>query len=69
VKPIGVLVAAADATGVATMRAKVWRGGVFNPDLLVWHADYTTDELKRLAFEGSPTPTQVVIRKPATMTV
>ena len=69
VKPIGVLVYAVDATGVATMRASVYRAGCFNPDLLVWHADYSTDELKRLAFEGASSPTQVVIRKPATMTV
>ena len=69
VKPIGVLVYAVDATGEATMRASVYRGGVFNPDLLVWHADYATDELKRLAFEGASSPTAIVIRKPVTMTV
>ena len=31
VKPIGVLVYAVDATGVATMRARVYRGGVLQP--------------------------------------
>jgi len=67
---IGILVA--DVTtggGDTTVRAAVWRGGVFNPDLLTWDASFSTDELRKQAFEGAPAPTAIVIRKPATMTV
>lgn len=66
---IGVL-AYAISTDVSTdLYAEVYRMGVFNPDLLVWDASYSTDELKRAAFEGAPTPTSIIIRKPTTKTV
>ena len=65
VKPIGVLIyAVATGAGDNTVRASVYRGGVFNPDLLVWHADYSTDELKRLAFEGASSPTAASATSP-----
>lgn len=46
----------------------VMRQGVFNPDLLVFDASYGTAEQKRLAFEGAPSPTSIILRKPETMT-
>lgn len=53
--------------GDTTVRAPIYRGGVFNPDALNWPASYTTAEKKRLAFEGAPSPTAIVIRKPQQM--
>lgn len=40
----------------------VFYAGCFNPDALVWGASYDNDEKKRSAFEGAPTPTQILIR-------
>lgn len=47
---------------------RVYRSGCFNPDLLVWHASYNTDDLKFGAFRGAPTPTQILMRRPASLT-
>lgn len=52
VAPIGILITnvttgAGESAGVA-----VYRGGMFNPDALIWDASYDTDEKKRTAFEG-----------------
>ena len=47
----------------------VIRQGVFNPNLLVFDGSYDTDEKKRMAFEGAPTPTSIILREPQTMTV
>lgn len=47
----------------------VYRGGCFNPDALNWPASYSTDALKFAAFNGAPTPTNIVIRRPKTATV
>jgi hypothetical protein len=69
VKPIGVLIyAQTTGGGDSTVRAGVYRAGVFNPDLLVWDASFDTAEKKRLAFEGAPAPTNIVIRKPQSFT-
>ena len=60
---------AAVVTGSATtVRAAIYRGGVFNPNRLNWDSSYDTDEKKRLAFEGAPSPTAIVIRAPAPFT-
>lgn len=40
---------------------QVIRGGHFNGDKLVWDATYDTDAKKAAAFNGAPTPTQIVI--------
>lgn len=65
---VGILVHDVDtSSGVRT--AKVYRGGCFNPALLVWDASYNTDELQRTAFYGAPTPTNLVVRKIETLTV
>lgn len=59
IKPIGVLAHAADANGPG----EVWYSGCFDQDALVWDNTFNTDELKQLAFEGSPTPTTILVRK------
>jgi hypothetical protein len=42
----------------------VWYSGQFgNLDALVWHASFTTDELKLAAFDDAPTPTTIVVSK------
>lgn len=71
VKAIGIVAYAADNDGGSdgAVNAEVWRSGVYNPDLLVWDDSFDTDEKKRRAFEGSPSPTTIYIRKPTTMTV
>lgn len=69
VKPIGVL-AHAVTTTVADegYGATVYRVGHFNMDRLVWPASFNTDALKLAAFEGVPSPTQIVVGRPATYT-
>jgi hypothetical protein len=58
------------ATGVGEGKfAKVIRGGHLNMDLLIWNAAYSTDALKFAAFEGAASPTQILVRRPKTMTV
>tara|TARA_Y100000593_G_scaffold83521_2_gene157516 strand:- start:18132 stop:18584 length:453 start_codon:yes stop_codon:yes gene_type:complete len=71
VQAIGFVMYAIDTTGEAdgAVEVEVVRGGVFNPDLLVWEAGFNTDALKRGAFRGAPSPTSIIIRKPTTMTV
>jgi len=69
VRPIGILVYAHTTGGSdTTVRAAVYRAGVFNPALLVWDASFDSDEKKRLAFEGAPAPTNIIIRKPQAFT-
>ena len=66
---IGYVVYAPSAATVLDQLVAVMRQGVFNPDALVFDATYDTDEKKRLAFEGAPSPTSIILRKPQTMTV
>lgn len=63
VVPIGVLLHAVVTGAGQTERVPIYRQGNFNPDALTWHADYDTDAKKAAAFRGSPTPTNIVIRK------
>ena len=63
IKPIGVLAHASVAPGTGVTNAQVWYQGDFNSDMLVWHADYTTDALKAAAFIGSPAPCQILCKK------
>lgn len=60
VVPIGIT-AAAVLAGATVGNMPVYRAGCFNPAALNWHADYSTDALKRLAFEG--TGADIVIKK------
>lgn len=68
-KPIGVLchstpAAASDNQTTNAVRGVVWLTGCFNIDgPLVWDASFDTETKKYAAFRGSPTPTQIVIRK------
>lgn len=63
VVPIGITMARV-VTGVGeTDRIAIYRAGNFNPAALVWHPDYNTDDAKAAAFRGSPSPTNIVIRK------
>lgn len=71
VDPIGVLVYATDTSATGTNAdavAAVYRGGVFNPDALNWDASYDTDAKIAAAFEGAPSPTQIVLKKIQTYT-
>ena len=49
--------------------APVYRQGVVNPDALVWPASYDTDAKKFAAFDGAPTPTDIIVRRPKTMSL
>lgn len=71
VQAIGFVMYAIDTTGesAGAVEVEVVRGGVFNPDLLVWEAGFVTDAQRAAAFRGAPTPTSIIIRKPTTMTV
>lgn len=65
---IGYVVYAPSAVTVLDQPVEVMRQGVFNPELLIFDASYGTAEQKRLAFEGAPSPTSIILRAPATMT-
>lgn len=63
VVPIGVLVTSVATASGQTDRVPVYRAGNFNLDALIFHADYDTDAKKAAAFRGSPSPTNVIVRK------
>ncbi len=67
VKAIGVLARAAiSGTSNTTVKGNVWYQGCFNIDdksPLVWHSSFDTEEKKRAAFIGSPSPCQIVTRR------
>lgn len=69
VEAVGYIVYAPSAATTLNQLIEVMRQGVFNPEALTWDATYDTDEKKRMAFEGAPSPTSIIIRKPQTMTV
>lgn len=68
---VGFVMYAADSTGKGdgVVTVEVVRQGVFNPNALVWDATYNTAAKKRLAFEGAPTPTSIILRAPQAMSV
>lgn len=51
IAPIGVTTSVVKQ-GATNRNVTIFRTGTFNPAALNWHADYNTDEKKRLAFEG-----------------
>lgn len=55
---------ASPATG-----GKIYRAGCFNPDLLNFGASFDTDAKKFAAFEGAPSPTNIIIRRPRAYTL
>lgn len=69
IQPIGYITYAPTAATTDGQMIGVMRQGVYNPDALTFDASFNTDEKKRLAFEGAPSPTSIILRKPETMTV
>lgn len=70
VQAIGIAVAAITSPGSGALKSiPVYRGGCFNPDKLSWPASYDTEAEKFGAFNGAPTPTNIVIRRPKTASV
>lgn len=69
IKPIGILMypVTTGASGDKSA-ARVLRSACANPDLLVWDATFDTAVKKMNAFEGSASPTQIVLRKLAQYT-
>ena len=65
---IGYIVYAPSGPTTLGQMVSVMRQGVFNPNLLAFDASYGTAEQKRLAFEGAPSPTSIILRAPETMT-
>lgn len=67
---IGIAVVAITTDASTTYRGlPVYRGGCFNPDLVNWPASYNTDALKFAAFEGAPSPTNIIMRRPRAHTI
>lgn len=67
--PIGVLAHRVVApAGTNYVGAKVYRAGHFNMNRLVWPASFDTVAEKKMAFEGSPTPTQIRVGEARTYT-
>lgn len=70
VQAIGYLPYAVDTSATGTNAdavGHVIRSGCLNPDILVWDSSFDTDAKKAAAFEGAPSPTQVVLRKVQTL--
>lgn len=65
IKPIGVLAhAATSGASNTTKYGNVWLSGCFNLDgPLVWEATLNTEAERLAAFQDSPTPTRIIIRK------
>lgn len=61
IKPIGVLAHAAALGASGTGTGVYWYQGNFNHAMLVWDASFGTEAKKLSAFEGSPTPTNIII--------
>lgn len=61
VAPIGILVSPILANG-QEQKVGLIRGGNFNVDALVFDASFSDAE-KLVAFEGAPTPTNIVLQK------
>ena len=64
VKPSGARTASVDTSAAAggACTIDVARTGSWNPNYMVWHDSFDTEAKRKLAFEGSPSPTQVMIQ-------
>jgi hypothetical protein len=63
INAIGVLLYPVTTAGSGTKpAARVLRAGCINPDRLTWHASYNTAAKRMMAFQGAPSPTQIVMR-------
>lgn len=70
IKPIGISIIDVVTGGTGEKKgAPIYRAGCFNPDALVWPASFDTEAKKQAAFEGSPSPTNIILRRPKTHTV
>lgn len=63
IKPVGVVTQAVTGAADGSTTVPTFYSGSFNPDALVWDATFDTDGKKATAFNGSPTPTNVTLRK------
>ena len=68
IQAVGVMPYAVDASG-GDVDSEIYRSGNFDPAQLVWPDSFDTDAKKRAAFEGAPSPTQVVITPNRTFAV
>lgn len=63
IKPIGIIMFPVTTGGSGALPVgRILRSGCINPDMLVWPASFDTAAKKLNAFEGSPSPTQIVLR-------
>ncbi len=70
VRPIGItFYAVSTPTSGNKVGAPVYIAGCFNPALINWPASFDTDAKKYAAFNGAPSPTQIIMRAPKTGTV
>lgn len=69
VKAVGITLVAITTPASPVEGAPVYRAGCFNPDALNWPASFDTDAKKFAAFDGAPTPTNIIMRRPKTATV
>lgn len=70
VQAIGIAIIGITTDASTTYKGlKVYRGGCFNPNRLAYPASYNTDALKMNAFNGAPTPTQIILRAPKQHTI
>ena len=63
IKPIGVLAHAATSGASDAVNGQVFYSGCFNVDALIWDATFDTEAKKLAAFQGSPTPTTIIVAK------
>lgn len=62
---IGITITAIVTDASTTYKgAPIVRAACLNPDRLNWPASYDTDAKKFAAFEGAPSPTNIIIRRP-----
>lgn len=61
VRAIGVTTAPVLDTGQA-QNVAIYRAGNFNPAALVWHTSFDSVAKREAAFEGAPSPTNILVR-------
>ena len=62
VQAVGIVTQAVVGNDEGTTTVPVFYSGCFNPSMLVWDESFDTPEKKANAFNGAPTPTQILIR-------
>lgn len=62
---IGITITAIVTDASTTYKgAPIVRAACLNPDRINWPASYDTDAKKFAAFDGAPTPTNILVRRP-----